>query len=216
MNEIDYYAKQIQELSKNLKDQNRANQSMKRRLEALSSTPVVKDAGGLSQNLQAILPPELLPGNVGQLNNVAWDFFFELTLDLGTNPSITSNTRVSDSVQVTQESAFCLTGIYRHANNYGDSGDLGPLQITIQDLQSTRFFNAAPIPIQAIGQKGRPTVLPSPLLFMPNAKIQVEMTSWLANGVTQTTLGSGLHKIILEGFRVRVEDAANVLSNIYG
>lgn len=216
MNEIELYAKKIQELSSHLQETNRASQSMKRRLQVLSSTPVVKDAGGLENNLLSILPPELMPGNVGHINNVAWGFQYEIDFNLGTDIILNSNTKADSQVQVSQEAAFALTSIYRYANEYTDAGDLGPLQINIQDLQSTRFFNNTPIPIQAIGQKGKPTQLPTPLLFMPNARILISLSTWLRAGINQQTQGEAVHKFILKGFRVRVEDAQSVLSSIYG
>jgi hypothetical protein len=163
----------------------------------------------------------LMPNNVGHLYHVQWPFESVVDFDLSTTPdwpNLTSNTRLTESFQVSQEAAVILTSITRHANEYGVSGDLGPLQIEIRDRQSSRFFNNAPIPIQMIGQEGYETLLPTPFLILPNANVDVILSSWLDAGVTQNTGQdpSGIHQFVFKGFRVRVQDAEQVLSSIFG
>jgi hypothetical protein len=65
-----------------------------------------------------------------------------------------------------------------------------------------------------IGKKSRPTILPTPLLVMPNAFIDLTMSSWVP--VSQATTGSGKFQFSFFGYRVRVEDADKVMSSIFG
>lgn len=215
MSRADLLAQELMRKQDELREYNRATQNMKRRYQALSSQPVIANSGNLAENLAAILPPELLPANVGHINKVAWEFYYEFTFDLGTDPLIANTLRQRGSVQVSQEAAFIATGIVRHADDYTEAGDLGPFQIEIQDRQSTRFINDEPIPIQMIGQKGYYTSYPTGFLFMPNAFIDMFFSSWLPNGQSQQTFGDGLHKFILHGYRTRIEDVQNVLSTVF-
>jgi hypothetical protein len=172
------------------------------------------DPAKLKSNLKSILPPHMVPGNVGGLNKVAWPFWFQVNFDLGTNPTYSPATRQTQSFQVTNEAAFLLMAISRKSYAYSTSGELSPLQIEIRDRQSSRQFNDRPIPIQMIGIKSRPSILPTPLLMMPNAFIDVTMSSWLQG--SQVTAGSGKFQFSFFGYRVRVEDADKVLSTIFG
>lgn len=169
----------------------------------------------LKQHLQNLLPPGMVPGNVGHINEVVWPFFHLLTFDFGTNPTYNTNsTRQIQSFQVTQEACLLLTKITRKAFSYDTAGEKAPLQITLRDRQSTRQLNDRPFPLQMLGKKARPTVLPTPYLLMPNASLEVEMTSWVP--ADMTTTGSGKHQIVFEGYRIRIEDQDKVLSTIFG
>lgn len=215
MSRADLIAKELADKQNELREYSRATQNMKRRHEALSSQAVVANSGTLAENLAQILPPELLPANVGHINKVAWEFYYEFTFDLGANPVIDGTLRQRQSIQVSQEAAFIATGIVRHADDYTEAGDLGPFQVEIQDRQSTRFINDEPIPIQMIGQKGYYSAFPTGMLFLPNAFIDMFFSSWLAVGANQQTFGDGQHKFVLHGYRTRVEDVQNVLSTVF-
>ena len=104
--------------------------------------------------------------------------------------------------------------ISRKSYGYSTSSELAPLQVEIRDRQSSRQFNDRPIPMQMIGKKSRPTVLPTPLLIMPNAFIDVTVSSWLTG--SQATVGSGKMQFSFYGYRIRVEDADKVMSTIFG
>lgn len=191
------------------------------RIQGLGSAPVVNTAGNLYNKLAKILPEHLIPSNVGPVNNVQWPFHFSVDFDLTTTPdwpNITANTKLISSFQVTQESAFIFMSITRYADDYNVAGDLGPLSVEFRDRQSSRFFNNAPIPIQMIGRKAWPTLLPTPFIIMPNAIFDIELTSHLAQGVSQATPNgsTGIHQITFSGYRIRVEDADKVLSSVFG
>lgn len=169
---------------------------------------------GLKQHLQNILPPNMMPGNVGNINQVMWPFYDSLTIDFGTNPTWSPSTRQSASFQVTQEACLLLSKVYRKAYDYTTAGELAPLQLTFRDRQSSRQLNDRPIPLQMIGKKSFPTVIPTPYIIMPNGNFEVEMTSWIT--ASQATTGNGKHDFIFEGYRIRIEDQDKVLSTIFG
>lgn len=210
--EVQKEIESLERLRRNLRAQERGLQA---REQALRSEPMVKQEN-LRENLEKFLPPHLMPGNVGGLNTVAWPFWFQVGFDFGTNPTITANTRQTQSYQITQEAAFLLLAVSRQANAYGTSGHLGPYTVEIRDRQSSRQFNDRPVPIQMISAKpGRPTRLPTAMLLMPNAFIDVTMASWLTGALSQATVGSGVHQFSFFGYRVRIEDTEKVLSSVF-
>jgi hypothetical protein len=170
----------------------------------------------LKSSLAKIIPPHMMPGNVGGYNKVTWPFWNQVNFDFGTNPTWSSNTRSTQSYQVSQESAFLLMAISRKTYSYTTASELAPIQFEIRDRQSSRQLNDAPIPLQAIGKKSKPTILPTPMLIMPNAFIDVTITSWLPVGVSQATTGTGKIQISFFGYRIRVEDADKILSSVFG
>lgn len=172
------------------------------------------DVSDLKQNLMRALPAHLVPGNVGSFNKVTWPFWYQVNFDFGTNPSWSSSTRQTQSFQNTQEAAFLLMSISRKSYSYTTASDLAPLQIEIRDRQSSRQFNDRPIPLQMFGKRSHPTVLPTPMLIMPNAFIDVIASSWV--DVTQATTGNGKFQLSFFGYRIRTEDASKVLSSIFG
>lgn len=169
---------------------------------------------GLREKLAGFLPPYMVPGNVGHVSQVTWPFWEAVTFDFGTDPTYSSSTRQTQSFQVTQEAGLLVTQIARKSYVYSNAGELAPLQIEIRDRQSSRQFNDRPIPLQMIGRRGRPTVLPTPLLFMPNAFIDVTMSSWLTTSMATT--GNGKIEMIIFGYRIRVGDENKVLSTVFG
>ena len=172
------------------------------------------DVATLKSNLAQVIPAYMMPGNVGGYNKVTWPFWSQVNFDFGTNPTYSSSTRQTQSFQVTQEAALLLMSISRKSYGYSTSSELAPLQVEIRDRQSSRQFNDRPIPMQMIGKKSRPTVLPTPLLIMPNAFIDVTVSSWLTG--SQATVGSGKMQFSFYGYRIRVEDADKVMSTIFG
>lgn len=168
----------------------------------------------LEQNLLSVLPSGLVPGNVGDYNNVCWPFSYTVRFDFGTDPTYGPLTSQTQSFQVTQEAAFICGAISRKCLSGTTSGELAPLQMIVKDRQSTRQFMDFAIPIQAIAKKTPPTVWEVPLIIMPNAFIDVTLTSWLA--ANQATLGSGKMSFTFKGYRTRTSDIGTVLSTIFG
>jgi hypothetical protein len=171
------------------------------------------DVAQLKSNLSQVIPAYMMPGNVGGYNKVTWPFWSQVNFDFGTNPTWSSSTRQTQSFQVTQEAALLLMSISRKSYGYDTASELAPLQVEIRDRQSSRQFNDRPIPLQMIGKKSRPTVLPTPLLIMPNAFIDFTVSSWITG--SQATVGTGKLQLSCYGYRIRVEDADKVLSSIF-
>ncbi|MEO5348877.1 MAG: hypothetical protein H7836_04450 [Magnetococcus sp. YQC-3] len=170
----------------------------------------------LKTELQKVIPPYMMPGNVGSFTKVTWPFWYNVSFDFGANPSWSSNTRQTQSFQVSQEAAFLLAAVSRKSYSYTTASELAPLQFEIRDRQSSRQLNDRPIPLQMIGKRSKPTILPTAMLIMPNAFLDVTMTSWLPSTVTQASTGTGKFQISFFGYRVRVEDADKVLSSVFG
>jgi hypothetical protein len=182
----------------------------------MSNLPTGAQEGNVSALLQLMgtLPPHMRPGNVGSYNKVTWPYWNQVNFDFGVNPTWTAATKQTQSFQVSQEAAFILMSITRKAYTYSTASELAPLQLEIRDRQSSRQLNDRPIPLQMIGKRSRPTILPTPMLIMPNAFIDLTLTSWITG--SQATVGNGKHQISFFGYRVRVEDADKVLSSIFG
>lgn len=211
----------LESLNKNIKSLKNGIANLKARQKSLTQQPLVSQGQDLSWALRKFLPESLVPTNVGHINKVAWPFYYSFNFDLSQTsdwPNLTANTQQVRDIVVSQEAAFLMTGIQRHADDYNSGGDLGPLAIEFRDRQSSRFFNDSPIPIQMIGMEGNPTELPMPMLILPNAKFEITLTSLLAQGATQNTEpgATGKMQFTMYGYRTRVEDAENVLSFIYG
>ena len=224
MSQEDLLVQNIEQTLNQIKQVKAATQNYRTRAQNLSSQPVSRNGGALEQNLKKFIPPHLMPKNVGNIHKVAWPFWYSVEFNLNDDATfnasddLTSALRLTSSFQVSQEAGFLITGISRHADDYSGGGDLGPLQIEIRDRQSSRFFNNRPIPIQNIGIEGYETEFPTPFLVMPNAFIDVELSTFLESGVTQNVAGdpTGLHQFTFHGFRLRIQDAQKVLSSIFG
>lgn len=198
-------------------EERKREQNLKIRYNALSQIPVVagNNPKSLREHLEEILPPDLIPANVGNIDSVAWPFWYQFDFDFGTNPTLANTLRQTQSVQVTQEAGFLMLGISRDSEETSLAGNLGPWTIeAIRDRQSSRQFNDRPVNFQNIGTKSNLTVFPTPMLFFPNAFIDLTM------GCFQTTpnavVGEAVHQISIFGYRVRMGDDQRILSTIFG
>lgn len=201
--------KQIRRLEKQMRKEHKMANHKELSVGAIEGNPST-----LKDHLRKYLPAHMLPGNVGEYNKVTWPFWFQVNFDFGNNPTWSSATRQVQSFQVTNEAAFLLMSVTRKSYAYSTAGELAPVQLEIRDRQSSRQFNDKPIPMQMFGIKSRPSILPTPMLIMPNAFIDVTMSSFVP--APQVTAGSGKFEYSFFGYRVRVEDADKVLSTIFG
>lgn len=176
----------------------------------------------LQARLQQALPERLLPGNVGDINNVFWPFFFTFTTS-----ELPPNSGFNASVTITQEAAFILLKmtkvVFRRSGamapfvytaiNALDSSEAisnaNDLNITIRDAQSTRVFFGLPTGIDEIGCAEFPTKLPVSQLFLPNSTIEC---------IYQNTnaVDTFVPFITLFGYRLRLDNAAAILSTVTG
>lgn len=169
----------------------------------------------LHDKLKAFLPSYMMPGNVGQINKVSWPFWEVISFNFGVNPTWSNATRQVQSFNVTQEAGLLITGITQKTYGHDNSTDLAPLQVEIRDRQSSRQLNDRAIPLQMFGKRSRTSVLPTPILFLPNAYVDVIMTSWLTTS-TMASVGTGKIDLVFSGYRIRVEDQEKVLSTVFG
>jgi hypothetical protein len=203
----------IQEARRRLRNK---EQSLKSRSKLLSNQPLVSTQDrSLRSNLEKILPKYLVPKNIGNYSEVMWPFWYAIDFDFGTDPTYTNFTKQVESIQVSMEAAFLLTGISRSHDDRGPAGQQAPLQLTIRDNQSSRQFNDKAFPIQTIGLEGEPTLIDTPLFLAPNASVSLEMSSWTPSGSEFETVGDGRVQIVLSGWRIRTDDASKVLASIF-
>lgn len=211
---------EIQRLTNLKKDMRRYEKRLNGEMGVVSDALVAQDqyngasVQDLKTTLQNSLPSYLMPSNIGDLSEVAWFFWYQMNFDFGTNPTLSPSTRQQQSFQVTQEAGFLLMAVSWTYNSYSTAGALGPWQIEFRDRQSSRQFNDNPIPVQMIGTRSRPMILPTPLFLLPNAFFDGVMSTF-QNG-SQTTEGTSQHQFSFFGFRVRVENADQILSTILG
>lgn len=202
----------IEEISRKRNELRNRERAVKARMQTLNAMPVIpKD--GLAGNLARSIPPHLAPKNIGDLGSVMWDFFFNVVIDFGTNPVYGPTVFREGSFKVDQEANLLLCGVNRAYHDLGNAGKYAPVNITLRDTQSTRQFNDVSFPIQNIGEKGRPTLLDTPLLLSKNATFKVEASSWLSE--TFATVGNGRHELVFFGLRVRDEDNVKTLSTLF-
>lgn len=167
--------------------------------------------------LSGALAPHMMPSNIGALNEVAWPFFFQASVDFGTDPSISSSNIKSGFFQVDQEAAFLIMSIsVMHLVNAANqtATRLAPLKVDFIDRQSSRRFNSNPVTVQTIGDNSNPLVFPTPMLVMPNAYFDIQVSG--INETPQAKTGSGLMQFSFFGYRTRIENAQKVLSTIFG
>ena len=175
-------------------------------------------------NLQTLLPPDLVPGNVGDINKVIWPFFFKTNLQTYLIPGQSFTTTFS----VTQEASFIWMSFVKAVYRVTDAGLptekwhyitdddmystypaslLDGLTFTVRDAQSTREFMNTPVQMQQVGLPRFPFKYPRPVMFLPNSNVQITFT----NGTSENLVPI----ITAFGYRLRVENAQDILSLVY-
>lgn len=174
-----------------------------------------KEMNPLKQHLENVLPPYMVPSNVGSYTDVTWPYLSTVSFDFGANPVWGPNTRQTKTFTVPQEGGLLLYQIYSHFYGYNTASAKAPVQMRLIDRQSTRQFNNTPIPLQVIGHSSSPSVFPTPYLFMPNSTVEVEITSWVT--ADMATFGGDIGKfdLVFVGNLIRIENADNVLSTVF-
>jgi hypothetical protein len=194
--------------------QERQIQKMEQGGNVLFDQPSVKQ-NALERHLNDILPPELIPSNVGDINQVQWGFFYEVDFNFGVDPVWSANVNARKSFKVTNESAFLVTRIYRDCDDAGIAGLEAPLTLILRDLQSSRQLMDKGIPLQAIPSKGYYYELPIPFLLYPAASADLEIKCWLPNGVVIPASGVGTQNFTLYGARVRIQSPQAILKTMF-
>lgn len=170
-------------------------------------------------NLQGALPPELMPGNIGEITKVIWPFFFparRVRLEPGQSDR--------GSFTVTQEAAFVMTSLTKvvHREDGGGLvsyidprdfdvavGGANDLVYTMRDASSSREFQSLPLALDHIGDPWEPTPFPTPMLVRENGTIEFQLTN---NSLTET-----YHAVIMGfGYRIRISQFEKILSQVTG
>lgn len=190
------------------------NLKMKQALQQRSS------AKNLNSKMQSSLPAAMRPGNVGAINRVIWPFWFTSSMvEIGANSSAQGFTTI------TQEAAFVMMAytkaVYKrtgapgsYAYTFVDSlneeavGQSDDLSFTIRDSSSSRTFHNKPLQINQVGGGEFPSVLPTPILFLPNSNIETTFQNNSSDVYVPF--------ITFFGYRVRIDDAQNILSTVTG
>lgn len=176
---------------------------------------------GLERRLQNSGLGNMMPGNVGDINKVVWPFFFTMNAPI-LSPATTSQA----SFTVSQEAAFIWMSFSKvvflrtgagpnydytaiDPNDESANGDANGLKVQFRDSQSSRVFQKNPMPLDAYGSPDFPTVLPTPMMFLPNSTIECLYSNTDAANVY-------VPWITFFGYRVRIEDAQNILSLVTG
>lgn len=200
-------------------NENVRNQRMREQMRQRQGLVKQTGASSLKQNLDRSLPQNMRPGNVGSINRVFWPFWFTFTA-----PTLTPNSASQGFTTITQEAAFVLMSYskavykktagptqytYIDPNDPSASGAVDGLKFTLKDSSSTRVFHNSPIEIDQIGHPEFPSVLPTPILFLPNATIEITYNN---DHPTDTFVPF----VTLFGYRVRIEDAQALLGTVVG
>ena len=215
-NQIDSELQRLSNLKRQLRQQEK-NIDVRSKMLTEPSQFQYNSTKALRNTLSGALAPHMMPVNVGALNEVAWPFWFQAEVDFGTSPILAQNIMKKTFFQIDQEASFLLMSI---TTNFGkDVNNLSaleraPVQVEFIDRQSSRRFNNAPIPLQMLGNNSNPTILPTPMLIMPNAFFDIQVSGLWPN--PKQYIGSGLLEFSFFGYRTRVENADKVLSTIFG
>jgi hypothetical protein len=208
-------------MDKNMRQKQRNVQMealLKKRSLERQGLPPVRGASSLKQSLDAALPPTLRPGNVGSINRVIWPFFFTFSA-----PELSPNSSSQGFTTITQEAAFVwmsyTKAVYKKTvgpvytyvdpDDYSAAGQVDGLKFTLRDAQSTRVFHNTPLEIDSIGNPQFPSLLPTPILFLPNSTIEITYQN-------DNAADTYVPFITMFGYRVRIEDAQKILSTVVG
>jgi len=164
-----------------------------------------------------------LIGSIGDLGKVIWPFWFTFT-----SPELAPSTGDNAFVTTTLEAAFVLmkmtkvvfTKVDNGAPNYTyeaiDTNSANEalnsahdLQMSLRDAQSSRVFFGTAQEIDFIGNGQFPTIFPTPQLFLPNSTIECVYQNNHASNVY-------IPFTTMFGYRVRIDDADELLSTITG
>jgi len=160
----------------------------------------------------------MAPGNIGDINQVYWPFWYSTS-----KVTLTPGDAAASEFTVTQEAAFIITGytksVFKESNvtpgNFeyidsdqaGAAGKIARLAFTFRDAVSSRVFHDKPMDINEVGYWRNPTKMSTPMLLLPNAAFEVE---WVNNDANNTYVPY----LTFYGVRVRVEKAREILGTV--
>lgn len=174
----------------------------------------------LQINMKNSLPSQLVPGNLGDINQVYWPFWFTSTA-----PKLIPNAAGQGSITITYEAAFSwvsytkaifkeivgFPGTYEYVdcNQVGALDKANGLTFLIRDAQSSRQFHDKQQNLNQVGNWFNPTILPSPCMFLPSSTVEIIFQN-------MDPAATYVPFITFFGYRVRVQDGQNLLSTVVG
>lgn len=171
------------------------------------------------RNIKSNIPTSLMPGNVGDINRVLWPFWFTFSA-----PELVPNQTASASFSVTQEACFIAMAyskvvfkktagpIYTAIDPAQEDpavGDANGLKFQFRDGSSSRVFSRTVVPLDAFGDPRFPAVFQTPIMFLPNATVECVYSN-------SDAAATYVPWITMFGYRVRLENAEQILSLIEG
>jgi len=145
--------------------------------------PTGNSVENMERQFEKSLPKWLRPGNVGEINDVFWPFFF--TFDQVILPPQSS---VSSVLTVTKEAGFIWINMIKsifskdpetmyltwiNPDDETAAGKTPGLKWSLRDANSTRQFSNIPIDMDHVALPRFPTTHPKPQYFMPNANVEI-------------------------------------------
>ena len=157
------------------------------------------------------LTPEIVPAGIKDINKVIWPYTSSSGF-LATTPTVPYQ---SKNIRVTQEAGFVVTKIihqifekvapndYRWLDLRTDIAE--DLYFNLSDPQSGRFFAQEPFNINHLGDALFVTKMLSRPFILPNSSMNIELYNRSATKTYYTNIS-------LFGYKVRIEDATDILS----
>lgn len=165
--------------------------------------------------LQAFLPPELMPSNVGNLSEVAWLYQIPFNFAFGLNPTLSSATFQQQNVQIPQDGGFLALMLSVAGDDFSPACMGGPYTVNLTDAQSAQQFMNNYLPIRMLAYKSHMSLMVTPMYFSPSATITAKMSTWLPQGQNMTTFGSGNLQVLLTGLMTAHTGDQDIMSNVY-
>lgn len=183
-------------------------------------------AQALSEKFSKGILSGFRPGNLGDINSAIWPFWFQFSTPAN---GIVPGQSLVNSFSVTQEAGYLLrqisqvTFLQQEDSSwsyidpfYFDEGANSPngLVFSLEDASSSRNFNGTTQKdIACLGNANFPWIYPSTMFMLPNQTMFLNLSN------TTDQLGTGqtfMCFVTVMGYRVRVADAARILSTVSG
>lgn len=176
-----------------------------------------KSTQDLERNISRNMMNAFVPGNVGDINKVLWPFWFSTDLTL-----LEPGQNVPLRFSVTQEAGFAYMSLTKTVFDFDDVtneltyvdpdepviGESPGLSYILRDPQSGREFHNIPQSLDMVGNPRWPAALPVPYFYLPNSNVEFSVINSHPTNIYYV-------QITLFGYRVRVEDARQILSLTY-
>jgi hypothetical protein len=193
-----------------LKEEEKLLQGQERQLMLMNESDV-----DLKSILKEVLPPNLVPSNIGDFKDISYPTWYELEFDFTDGANVvfdSSKVPLEDFFQVGNEHGFLLSSISRSYEDSGFVGEGAPLEVTFRNASSSRQFTDEPILIQQLATRGKQTPFTVPMFIHPNSKLLVTMKAWFDASIVST---KGKQKLIFSGRRVDMNSLYTLNNRVF-